>query len=51
MPPDTAKAFMWWEIAARHGSGLARALQQTVERKLTQAEKDEARRLADEWRP
>jgi hypothetical protein len=51
VPQDTFKAYMWWEIAARHGSGLARALQTTVERQLTQAEKDEARRLADEWRP
>ncbi len=51
LPRDTFKAYMWWEIAARHGSGLARALQTTVERQLTQAEKDEARRLADEWRP
>ena len=51
VPRDTFKAYMWWEIAARHGSGLARALQMTVERQLTQAEKDEARRLADEWRP
>ncbi len=51
VPRDTFKAYMWWEIAARHGSGLARALQTTVERQLTQAEKDEARRLADEWRP
>ena len=51
VPQDTFKAFMWWEIAARRGSGLARALQMTVERQLTQAEKDEAKRLAGEWRP
>ncbi len=51
VPQDTFKAYMWWEIGARHGSGLARALQATVERQLTQAEKDEARRLADEWKP
>ena len=51
VPQNTFKAYMWWEIAARHGSGLARALQTTVERQLTQAEMDEARRLAGEWRP
>ena len=51
MPQDNFKAYMWWEIAARHGSGLARAMQMTIERQLTPAEKDEAGRLADEWQP
>lgn len=48
---DPAEAYMWWEIAELHGNTMGGAMQVLIERGMSLADTDEAKRRAEAWEP
>jgi uncharacterized protein len=51
VPEDFVHAHMWFNLAAAQGFEKARELRDTIEKKMTSAQVDQAQKLAREWKP
>ena len=51
VPQDYVQAHMWLNLSANQGNENATSNRDIVEGKMTQAQFDEAQKLAREWKP
>lgn len=47
---DYIQAYMWWDIAARHGHASSARYRENLAKKMDQIEIEKARKLSHEWK-
>jgi TPR repeat protein len=51
VPQDKVRAYMWLNLSAAQGREGAAAFRDLIARRMTPAQKEEAQKLAREWKP
>ncbi|HYA42121.1 MAG TPA: hypothetical protein VEF34_12505 [Syntrophobacteraceae bacterium] len=51
VPEDYVQAYLWFDLATRHGNSKGRELRDKVAQRMTPSQIAEAQRLAKEWKP